>query len=235
MIVYSSTRTQFVDDVRSNRIHKTIHSELQRKLLRRVSKSEVLAWRNSMHYMAHLLADEELPADSNVCIEYAIPLTNKRVDFILAGQDADRNDTAVLVELKQWSEVESTKKDAIVRTTMGGAMVETRHPSYQAWSYVSLIRDFNVTVREEGISLVPCAYLHNLDRRDVIEAPFYAEHIKKAPIFISDDAARLAAFLKKNIRYGDINNLMYRIDNGKIRPSRTLADAVVSMMKGNQE
>lgn len=235
MIVYSSTRTQFVDDVRSNRIHKTIHSELQRKLSRRVSEREVLSWRNSMHYMAHLLSDDELPSDSNVYIEYAIPLMNKRVDFILTGQDQGRNDTAVLVELKQWSEVEPTKKDAIVRTTMGGAMVETSHPSYQVWTYAALIRDFNETVRAEGISLVPCAYLHNLDRRDVIDAPFYAEHVKKAPVFISDDSAKLAAFLKQNIKYGDVDKLMYRIESGKIRPSRSLADALVSMMKGNQE
>ncbi|HKT31160.1 MAG TPA: DNA/RNA helicase domain-containing protein [Gammaproteobacteria bacterium] len=235
MIVYSSTRTQFVDDVRANRIHKTIHSELQRKLSMRVSEREVLAWRNSMHYMAHLLADEQLPADSNVYIEYSIPLTNKRVDFILTGQDAERTDTAVLVELKQWSDVQLTKKDAIVRTTLGGALVETSHPSYQVWTYAALIRDFNEAVREEGISLVPCAYLHNLDQRDVIEAPFYAEHLKKAPVFISNDSAKLAAFLKKNIRYGDANKLMYHIENGKIRPSRSLADALVSMMKGNQE
>lgn len=235
MIVYSSTRAQFVDDVRSNRIHKAIHSELQRKLSKKVSEREVLAWRNSMHYMAHLLADEGLPADSNVYIEYSIPLTNKRVDFILTGQDADRNDTAVLVELKQWSEVESTGKDAIVRTVLGGAMVETNHPSYQVWTYAALIRDFNETVREEGISLVPCAYLHNLERRDVVEAPFYAEHVKKAPVFISNDTAKLATFLKQNIRYGDANKVMYRIENGKIRPSRSLADALVSMLKGNQE
>lgn len=235
MIVYSSTRTQFVNDVRSNRIHKTIHTELQRKLSMRVSEREVLAWKNSMHYMAHLLADDALPADSNVYIEYSIPLTNKRVDFILAGQDAERNDTAVLVELKQWSDVQLTRKDAIVRTTLGGALVETSHPSYQVWTYAALIRDFNETVREEGISLIPCAYLHNLDQRDVIEAPFYAEHVKKAPVFISNDSAKLAAFLKENIRYGDANKLMYRIENGKIRPSRSLADALVSMMKGNQE
>jgi uncharacterized protein len=235
MIVYSSTKTQFVDDVRANRIHKTIHSELQRRLSKKVSEREVLAWKNSMHYMAHLLADEGLPADSNVYIEYSIPLTNKRVDFILAGQGADRKDTAVLVELKQWSEVESTKKDAIVRTVLGGSLVETSHPSYQVWTYAALINDFNETVREEGISLVPCAYLHNLDRRDVIEAPFYAEHVKKAPVFISHDVAKLAAFLKQNIRYGDANNVMYRIENGKIRPSRSLADALVSMLKGNHE
>jgi uncharacterized protein len=235
MIVYSATRTQFVADVRSNRIHKTIHSELQRKVSKRVGQREVLSWKNSMHYMAHLLSDDDLPADSNVYIEYSIPLTNKRVDFIFTGRDAKENDTAVLIELKQWSEVKATKKDAIVRTMLGGSEVETSHPSYQVWTYAALIRDFNETARDENIALVPCAYLHNLESRKVIEAPFYAEHVRRAPVFIADDTEKLSAFLKQNIRYGDVNGLMYKIENGKIKPSRGLADVIVSMMKGNHE
>src|SRR5690606_8858898 len=93
-----------------------------------------------------------------VAIEYRIPLTAKCVDFILTGCDADGNENAVIVELKQWSEVEATGKDAGVATVINGARREVPHPSYQAWTYAALIRDFNETVQEESIRLRPCAF-----------------------------------------------------------------------------
>ena len=181
------------------------------------------------------LLDDGIPASAGVAIEYNIPLTNRRVDFILTGKDHQRGDTAVIVELKQWQEVEVTKKDAIVKTYIGGGKREKNHPSYQAWSYAALIEDYNETVRSESISLVPCAYLHNMKSGDAINDRFYEYHTKRAPVFISPDALRLSDFLKQHIRFGDSSNIMYRIEHGVIKPSKNLADALASMMKGNAE
>ena len=185
--------------------------------------------------MFQVLVDPEIPASAGVSIEYNIPLTNRRVDFILTGKDANRQDTAVIVELKQWQEAQITSKDAIVKTRFQHGVKETNHPSYQAWSYAALIEDYNQTVRDEAIILQPCAYLHNMKSADVINDDFYAEHIKKAPVFISPDALKLAEFLKQSVKYGDSDNIMYRIEHGKIKPSKNLADALVSMLDGNPE
>ena len=43
------------------------------------------------------------------------------------------------------------------------------------------------------------------------------------------------AFIKKFIRKGDQNNLIYQIENGRIRPSKSLQDALNNMLKGNEE
>ncbi len=168
----------------------------------------------------NVLHDDDIPASAGVSIEYNIPLTNRRVDFILTGKDANRQDTAVIVELKQWQEAQVTNKDAIVKTRFQHGEQETNHPSYQAWSYAALIQDYNQTVRDEAITLQPCAYLHNMKSADAINDDFYAEHIKKAPVFISPDA---------------LKPIMYRIEHGKIKPSKNLADALVSMLDGNPE
>ena len=88
-----------------------------------------------------VLLDEGIPASAGVAIEYNIPLTNRRVDFILTGKDHQHNDAAVIVELKQWQSVEVTKKDAIVHTWLGSGMNETNHPSIKAWSYAALIEN----------------------------------------------------------------------------------------------
>ncbi|MGO3455235.1 MAG: DNA/RNA helicase domain-containing protein [Marinomonadaceae bacterium] len=235
MIVYSATKQQFVDDVRANAIAEIIESEVARKLNRNSPRNEFISWHNSLQYMFNVLHDPEIPASAGVSIEYNIPLTNRRVDFILTGKDANRQDTAVIIELKQWQEALITNKDAIVKTRFQHGEKETNHPSYQAWSYAALIQDYNQTVRDEAITLQPCAYLHNMKSAHVICDDFYGEHLKKAPVFISPDALKLAEFLKQSVKYGDSDNIMYRIEHGKIKPSKNLADALVSMLDGNPE
>ncbi len=37
------------------------------------------------------------------------------------------------------------------------------------------------------------------------------------------------------IRYGDAGKVMFEIDKGKIRPSKNLADKLLSMLQGNVE
>lgn len=235
MLVYTSTKNKFIDDVRTNRIDEIVEQEVFRKLNHHTGNKEIASWKNSLQYMMNVLLDEQIPSSAGVAIEYKIPRTNNRIDFILTGKDTERNECAVIIELKQWSEAEKTLKDAIVKTFIGGAVRETNHPSYQAWSYASLITEFNKTVRDENIKLEPCAYLHNMKKGEAINDPFYEQHINNAPIFLSADAAKLSTFLKKFIRYGDSDDIMYRIEHGKIKPSKNLADSLVSMIEGNEE
>jgi DUF2075 family protein len=235
MIVYSATKREFVEDVRSNRIAEIIENEVLRKLNRNSPRNEKLSWENSLQYMSQVLWDDGIPSAAGVAIEYNLPMTNRRVDFILTGKDSNRNDTTVIIELKQWQEVKKTNKDAIVKTWFQHGEQETNHPSYQAWSYSALIADYNDTVRKELIRLIPCAYLHNMKSRDIINDPFYGEHTARAPVFISPDALKLSEFLKQHVKYGDSDNIMYRIEHGVIKPSKNLVDALVSMLDGNPE
>lgn len=110
---------------------------------------------------------------------------------------------------------------ALVKTFLGGGLRETVHPSYQAWSYAALIEDFNETVQNDEIQLHPCAYLHNYRKieNDPLTDEDYQFHIEKAPVFIKGDIERLRSFIKKYIRKGDRKNLIYEIENGRIRPS----------------
>src|SRR5262245_47172336 len=188
-----------------------------------------------MQYMNNVLIDGEIADDAGVAIEYKIPLGGKRIDFILTGKDESRSDTAVIVELKQWTTLEPTEKDAIVRTFVGGGHREVPHPSYQAWTYAALIRDFNQTVQEEAIQLVPCAYLHNCLSPAVVRSSIYKEHTDRAPAFVKEDAERFKHFIQRHVRFGDSSNILYRIENGTIRPSKNLADHLASLLNGNRE
>lgn len=235
MIVYSATKQEFANDVMSNDIGNIIYDTYKAATGRGTGQSEVTSWVNSLQYMDRVLGDDEIPDDAGIAIEYHIPQSSKRIDFIISGLDHDNIETAVLIELKQWQTSELTNKDAIVKTRFKHGEKETSHPSYQVWSYKRLLEDFNQTVHEENIKLVPCAYLHNYDPDEVIQNEFYGEYLREAPVFLKPDAAKLRDFIKQNVKYGDKQKIMYRIDHGKIKPSKNLADELGSMLKGNQE
>jgi uncharacterized protein len=235
MIVYLETKAKFQDDVLSNRIEEKVLDTFKGMLGKSVGESELASWRNSLPYMDRVLDDADIPSDIGVAIEFNIPQTSKRIDFILTGTRADGQRTAVIVELKQWQKAEATNKDAVVSTFVGGRQREVNHPSYQAWSYAMLIEDFNETVRLDPIHLRPCAYLHNCESKAVIDAPFYAAHTSAAPAFLKDDAKKLREFIKAHVKYGDKGETMYRIRDGRIRPSKSLADHLASMIQGNRE
>lgn len=235
MIVYKATKKQFIDDVYSNSIEDIITEMVLEKLHKKVGKSEYQSWSNSLPQVEQLLRDEDIPNDAGVAIEYNIPQTQNRVDFIISGRDEDKNDRVVLIELKQWSEATLTTKDGMVNTRFSHGYKDTQHPSYQAWSYSMLLNGFNTAVYEGKIKLSPCAYLHNYKDDGVIKNDFYQSYLDKAPVFCKEDKRDLREFIKKFIRYGDKNDIIFNIENGEIRPSKALADSMSSMLKGNQE
>ncbi len=235
MIVYQKTKGDFRADVSSNDIENIIQALVLKNLGRKTGKPEMDSWRNSLGYMDRVLRDTPVPDDCGVSIEYQLPYSGLRIDFVLTGQDDTGADRAIIIELKQWSESTATDKDGIVSTYLGKGLREVNHPSYQAWSYAAYLRGFNEVVYTEDISLFPCAYLHNHADDGVLTTGPYADYVAKAPLFLKSDANKLSDFISQHVKYGDRNRIMYRIEGGRIRPSKQLADALVSMMKGNQE
>lgn len=191
-----------------------------------------------MQYMKNVLNLKDIPDNSGIAIEYKIPNTSNRIDFIVTGENKDRRQVAIIIELKQWEELEVVEnEDAIVETYVGNGIRKVTHPSYQAWSYSSIIENYNTSVQDNNILLFPCAYLHNYKRKtqDPLTNTIYDFYLEKAPVFISGDARKLGEFISKHIKYGDSKETLYSIDNGKIRPSKALQDSVKSMLDGNKE
>jgi len=235
MIVYTGDKETFSNDVISNNIENIIHNFYIEKLGSATNANEINSWKNSMMYMNNVLLDNDIPHDAGVTIEYQIPQTSKRIDFILSGKDENDVDYAILIELKRWSESKMTDKDGVVNTFVGKRHRDVSHPSYQAWTYSSLLNGFNEAVYNSDIKLIPCAYLHNYMPDNLITHEFYKEYIDKAPIFLKPDVLKLREFIKKFVKYGDDNKIIQLIDGGRIRPSKSLADSLSSMLKGNQE
>lgn len=237
MIVYQETKAQFLDDVYHDVIDEKIQRLVLERLNRKTGQSEYNSWMNSMQYMYKVLENTSIPGDSNIAIEYKVPNSNKRIDFIVSGEDEHGNENAVIIELKQWQGLEKVEgKDAIVKTLLNGKLAEVTHPSYQAWSYASLIRDYNEDVRKFKIDLHPCAYLHNYKKKeydDLLDL-CYEYYLKQAPVFSRGDTDKLGNYIAKYIKKGN-PDVMCHIEGGKIKPSKSLQESLSNMLKGKPE
>ena len=237
MIIYRNTKGGFIEDCRSNRIQTRIEEAFFEHNVGHNNFAEYLSWANSMQYMRNVLDDNEISDDCNVAVEYQIPLTGRRIDFLIAGADNQDQNNIVVVELKQWESSEPTSSPGVVRAYTGGALRTVAHPCYQAYSYAKSIECFNEAVVTENIHLYPCAYLHNYkeSQRYNIDSAHYADAVKVAPIFLNNDCDKLNTFIKQFVRKRAEKDLLMTIENGKLRPSKSLQDTLSSMLHGNEE
>jgi len=91
MIVYSGNIRQFNLDVDNRVIADRIKEELEKIGINHNNPSEYNAWD---HPDFHL--------DTKVAIEYKLPTTSKRVDFLISGKDDNDLSKVIVIELKQW-------------------------------------------------------------------------------------------------------------------------------------
>ena len=238
MIVYSGDKNSFMHSVENDTIAIEIEEMIHNLMGRKTPKSEFRSWENSLSYMYKVLNVGDIPSDAGVAIEYNIPQTSKRVDFLISGYDENDEPGVTIIELKQWDELKSVKGlDALVETYVGGGLRTVVHPSYQVWSYAQLIRDYNATVQDEDIAINSCVCMHNYIRQenDPVDDNIYSAYYEEAPVFTKGQISLIRDYIKKSIKKGDNKENIYKIENGKIRPSKSLQNSISSMLKGNKE
>lgn len=237
MIVYSDTINQFNKDVDAGIIAEIIKEEFEKHGINHNNEAEYRSWDNSLFYMSNILYKSNIDKDVHVAIEYKIPTTSKRVDFLISGKDDNDKKNLVIIELKQWEKAKRTDKEDLVLTYVGGGNRLVTHPSYQAYSYAKTIESFSEYVQEEKIKIYPCSYLHNYEEseRKELENPLYDKIVKVSPLFLKKDSQKLRNFIERHIKKSDQGKLLYEIDHGKIRPSKALQDTLSSMLDGNEE
>ena len=240
MIVYNGTKAAFVDDVRKGCIDTKILQLIREKGLTGGQEREVESWHNSMQFMRNIVDDREIADDVQIAIEYNIPQTSKRVDFIIIGADSVGKDNIVIVELKQWSKAQKVDDDMhySVKTYVASDNRIVCHPSYQAYSYSRFLLNYSQEIQDNDISLVPCAYLHNFhpEFKSELTDSIYKEWYTAAPFFVRDETVQFSEFVKKYIsKRSSKGDLLYLIENGRIRPTKSLQDALTSMVMGVPE
>ena len=238
MIIYSGSKADFMNEVVEDTIAYSIRDNIQEKMHRKTGEAEFRSWVNSLEYMYKVLNDDGIPQNSGIAIEYNLPNTAKRVDFLVSGYDKECSANVVVIELKQWEKLNKVEGlDGLVETYTGGANRRVVHPSYQAWSYAQMIKDYNEYAQISDVRLWPCAYLHNYLRThdDPLDDPIYKDYLDDAPAFAKGDVKKLREYIKNAVMEGDDSEILYEIDNGRIKPSKSLQDAIVGMLESNPE
>jgi len=224
--------------VLDGRIADIVQKSLQDKLRIRVSPAEFNAFQNSLVFVRMMLSETKLHNDTTISIEYRIPNTSKRIDFIISGINDIDKPSAIILELKQWSQVEAIHgSDGLVRTFVGGSKNIVTHPSYQAWSYQSMLNDYNENVYRIPIDLSSCVFMHNYEREESegIFSLDYEYYLEKSPVFSKNDIRKLSQYIDERISFPDYKKTIELIEYGKIKPSKSLQDSLAKMLEGNPE
>jgi hypothetical protein len=98
-----------------------------------------------------------------------------------------------------------------------------------------MLSNYNLSIQERDVQIKPCAFLHNYTPDGMINGKLYEDYVAKAPVFLKNDAARLQDYILRHVRYCSPEDIIWKIDNGKLRPSKQLADSLTAMLKGNDE
>jgi DUF2075 family protein len=234
VLAYLASKEQFLKDAPT--IEDIVAAEVKKNLFISVGNSEYQSWRNSLgNAMSHVMLDPGIPADAAVAIEYRLNGRKFRIDFLIAGQDDSGHESIVIVELKQWTDIAYSDLRSHVRTFIGGGLRDERHPSYQAWSYASHLKQYNEYVYSNDLKVSACAYLHNCVNDEVISDARFADDIEKAPVFIKGEIEGIQELIRSKIEIGVGTELLKRVDASPVRPSKQLAEAVGSMLGGIEE
>ncbi|MFC9018673.1 ATP-binding protein, partial [Streptomyces albidoflavus] len=142
---------QLAELLTENFLHKHRH---------RPQPSEVRSWERSIPALTHALVEAGL-GEVEMMLEYALPLTSKRADVILAGVHPSTGEPSyVVVELKQWSEAYPEEDDPLL-CRIDAYPQPVLNPIEQVRGYCDYLISFNGALERIPDSVAGVAYLHN--------------------------------------------------------------------------
>lgn len=235
MLTYVRSKNQFLKD--APEIERHVQDAVKQKLNLSVGRSELESWRNSLgNKMFHLLNDDPaIPGDALIAIEYRPNRRNFRIDFVIAGLNNFGKEAIVVIELKQWSEIEFSELSDHVKVRYAGGPTDQIHPSYQAASYGGHLLHFNEYIYNNQVNVTTCAYLHNCQTETVIKDLRFSHLLGDSPVFIDGQKAELQKFIKSKISQGVGEAMLQQVDSSPTKPSPQLAENIGSMLEGNEE
>lgn len=197
--------------------------------------SQYRAWTNSLMYISRELLLSHIKEDCGVLIEYKLPATSRRVDFIVTGHNSEGKPGFVIIELKQWSDAQAIKDKPgiVIANVSGNYRGETNHPSYQAWSYRMFLDNMLDSVQKHHLHSEACACMHNYPYQGLHQDDLAVEPneklVEETPIFGKHDGQALGKFVRDTVGGGNGEKIMELLASGKVVPSKGLVDVISQM------
>ena len=173
-------------------IEDKVKDAVFKHLLLRVAPAESNSRRNSLgNAMYHVMNTDSIPNDAAVVVEYRLNGRKFRIDFMGGGTDSLGKESISIIELKHWTDIKYSDLGEHVRTQVGGGVHNEQHPSYQAWSYLTHLRDFNEYAYSNQLNINSSAYLHNRSTDKVIRDPKFSAITDRSSVFIKGEIEAL--------------------------------------------
>ena len=154
--------------------------------------------------------------------------------MITGSNPSTRRDSAVIVELKQWTEVGRSNITDCVTVDYGGKPRDTLHPSRQVERYQRYLLDTHPAFSDDpAIALDACAYLHNA-QHDAASQLYHADFaalLGTNPSFAGDQSDAFATFLDARVAGPDEGPVLDRIAATAFRPHKRLLDHVARVIR----
>lgn len=235
MQLYSGKSRDFITDATRNGIATRLERAFLDAFHYKPAFQEVQAWQNSLLHMAVTLEHGGL-MDHGILLEYQLPLSSKRLDCMVTGTSSTGTSHSVIVELKQWSNVEASNADGCVCTWVAGRKRDILHPSCQVGQYEEYLRDMNSAFSDDGIQLHSCAYLHNLqyDPANEIYAPRHKDTLARYPAFAGDQQNGLIRYLQGYLANGNGEPVLDKILKSRYAPSKKLLEHTAQVVRNQQ-
>ncbi|MBH0200337.1 MAG: DUF2075 domain-containing protein [Nitrospira sp.] len=239
MRLFEGSVSDFNARVSNNQIADLLAHEFKKYYRRSPSDSEYRSWQQSSNYLKNSF-DAATLAENRLILEYELPYSSRRLDALIFGADANRQDSVVLLELKQWSNENVTQAEAEgnVRVDFGRFTKEVAHPSLQVEGYHFDLKDFLKVFHDDPEPrLCSVAYCHNYARLKeprVLFSPQFASSLDRYPVFAKEDARELGAYLSDRLAYGSGLEVFGRFITSPIRPSKRLLDHTGEMINHQQ-
>lgn len=232
MQLYAGTSRDFISDATRNGIASKLERAFLDAFHYKPSVQEVQSWQNSLFRMAFALQEGNF-TDHGILLEYQLPLTSRRLDCMVTGHSDDGQPYSVIVELKQWSDVEESNADDCVTTWVAGSKRDILHPSRQVGQYEEYLRDMHSVFVRGEVGLRSCAFLHNLtyNPANEIYAPRHAHVLKQYAAFAGDRQDDLITYMGDHLRAGRGEAVLDQVLKSKFAPSKKLLEHTAKVVQ----
>ncbi|HTJ97989.1 MAG TPA: DUF2075 domain-containing protein, partial [Bordetella sp.] len=225
MQLYAGTSRDFVTIATRNGIASRLEGAFLDAFHYKPSLQEVQSWQNSLFRMAFALQEGNF-MDHGVLLEYQLPLSSRRLDCMVTGHSSEGVRSSVIVELKQWSDVEESNADDCVTTWVAGSKKDILHPSRQVGQYEEYLRDMHSVFTQGDVELRSCAFLHNLTFKpdNEIYAPRHSDILNRYPAFSGDQQDQLISYMAEHLQGGRGEPILDMVLKSRYAPSKKLLE-----------
>lgn len=233
MHLYQGTSEQFIADAVQARLANQLAERYFHEFRYKPGLSEVRAWQNSLGAMAQVLQLGDF-REQGILVELKLPLSSKRLDVLITGQNPTTGDASVVVELKQWTTVGRSNITDCVTVDMGGREIDHLHPSRQVAQYQRYLQDTHPAFTDGGVALDACAYLHYAthDPSSPLYHADFASLLATNPSFSGDQLDGLTTYLDGRVAGPDEGSrILDKVANAAFRPHKRLLDHVARVIR----